>query len=185
MSKKHMGQAEHATEPSPHSAESQAVERAEELKAELAEARQQAAQNWDGYVRAVAELDNLRKRSQRDLENAHKFALERIVQELLPVKDSLEAGIAAAAEAAESQREGLEMTLKMLTTVLARSGVSEVNPAQGTAFNPELHEAMTMQPSAEVPPGSILLTVQKGYQLNERLLRPARVIVAKMPGSAA
>ena len=185
MSKKHSAQAEHTAEPAASPVEPTATDPAEELKAELAGARQQAAQNWDGYVRAVAELDNLRKRSQRDVENAHKYALERFVQELLPVKDSLEAGIAAAADSAESLREGLDMTLKMLTTVLERFGVSEVNPAKGSAFNPELHEAMTMQPSTEAPPGSILLTIQKGYQLSERLLRPARVIVAKMPDSAA
>ena len=185
MSKKHSGQAEHTADPAPPPVEPQAAEACEDLKAELADARQKAAQNWDGYVRTVAELDNLRKRSQRDVENAHKYALERFVQELLPVKDSLEAGITAAAGFGQSLHEGLEMTLKMLTTLLERFGVSEINPAKGAAFDPDLHEAMTMQPSAEAPPDSILLTIQKGYQLNERLLRPARVIVAKMPDSAA
>lgn len=187
MSNKHAAQAEQAVEPNVGQPEGPPVtaDPVAELKAALAEAQQKAAQNWDGYVRAVAELDNLRKRSQRDVENAHRYALERIVQELLPVKDSLEAGIATTDNAINSLREGLELTLKMLTTVLERFGVNEVNPAKGAVFNPELHEAMTMQPSTEAPPGSVLLTVQKGYQLHDRLLRPARVIVAKTPDSAA
>lgn len=184
MSKKHAAHAEQAEAPNPAAAEPVA-DPAAELKAALAEAQQQAAQNWDGYVRAVAELDNLRKRSQRDVENAHRYALERFLQELLPVKDSLEAGIAAAAGSADNLREGLEMTLKMLAALLERFEVREINPPRGAVFDPEQHEAMTLQPSAEAPPGSVLLTVQKGYQLNDRLLRAARVIVAKSPDAAA
>lgn len=184
MSKKHAAHAEQTEAPNPAPAEPVA-DPAAELKAALAEAQQKAAQNWDAYVRAVAELDNLRKRSQRDLENAHRYALERFLQELLPVKDSLEAGIAVAARSTDSLREGLEMTLKMLAVVLERYGVSEINPARGAAFNPEQHEAMTLQPSTDTPPGAVLQTVQKGYLLNDRLLRAARVIVAKSPDAAA
>ncbi len=157
-----------------------------ELQAALTEAQHQAAQNRDRYLRMAAELDNLRKRTQRDLENAHKFALERFLTELLPVKDSLEMGIAAAdAGQVAAIREGMDMTLKLLAMVLDRFGVREVNPARGEAFDPELHEAMAMQASAETGSGAILLTVQKGYQLHGRLLRPARVIVAKSPAGAA
>ncbi|MBU6420653.1 MAG: nucleotide exchange factor GrpE [Gammaproteobacteria bacterium] len=185
VSKKQAAHAEQAAESAAAPPEPLATDSTTELKTALTEARGKAAQNWEGYVRAVAELDNLRKRSQRDIENAHKYGLERFAQELLPVKDSLEAGIAAAASSAEGLREGLDLTLKMLTTALERFGVSEVNPAKAAAFNPELHEAMTMQPSTEAPPGSVLLTVQKGYLLNDRLLRPARVIVAKSPDAAA
>jgi molecular chaperone GrpE len=180
MSKHHASHAEHTAEPVPPAADPVA-----ELKLALTEAQQKSAQNWDSYLRVAAELDNLHKRSQRDVENAHKYALERFLQELLPVKDSLEAGNAAAANAAEGLREGFDMTLKMLNSVLERFGVSEINPSGGDAFDPELHEAMTMQPSTEAPAGSVLLTVQKGYRLNDRLLRPARVLVAKSPDSAA
>ncbi|MGB9428719.1 MAG: nucleotide exchange factor GrpE [Gammaproteobacteria bacterium] len=155
-----------------------------ELKAALAEAQQQAARNWDGYLRAAAEMDNLRKRSQRDLENAHKFALERFLVDLLPVKDSLEMGLTAAKQA-DGVKEGMQMTLKLLASLLERSGVSEVDPVSGEAFNPERHEAMAMQPSTAAAPGTVLETVQKGYLLNGRLLRPARVIVAKSPDAAA
>ena len=156
-----------------------------ELKAALAEAQQQASQNRDGYLRMAAELDNLRKRSQRDMENAHKFALERFLTELLPVRDSLEMGIASADTTAAGLKEGMDMTLKLLVTALERSGVSEFSPARGDNFNPELHEAMALQESSEGRPGTVLQTVQKGYQLNGRLLRPARVIVAKSPGATA
>jgi molecular chaperone GrpE len=156
-----------------------------ELKSALAEAQQQAAQNRDGYLRMAAELDNLRKRSQRDLENAYKFALERFLTELLPVRDSLELGIAAADSNAAGLKEGMEMTLKLLVTALERAGVTEVNPAKGEDFNPEMHEAMAMQETTEATPGTVFQTVQKGFQLNGRLLRPARVIVAKAPGTGA
>ena len=162
-----------------------AIDAEAELKAALAEAQQQAAQSRDGYLRMAAELDNLRKRSQRDLENAHKFTLERFLMELLPVRDSLEMGIAVADTAAAGLKEGMDMTLKLLVTVLERSGVSELSPAKGENFNPELHEAMALQESSEARPGTVLQMVQKGYQLNGRLLRPARVIVAKSSGASA
>lgn len=185
MNKKHAVHAEQPEDTDPAQSEPTATDPVADLKTELAEAQQKAAQNWDGYVRAVAELDNLRKRSQRDVENAHRYALERFVQELLPVKDSLEAGIRLTDSTAGSLREGLDLTLKLLNDALERFGVSEINPSKGAVFNPERHEAMTLQPSIETAPGAVLLTVQKGYLLNDRLLRPARVIVAKSPDSAA
>jgi molecular chaperone GrpE len=152
-----------------------------ELKVRLAAAEEQAAKNRDSHLRAAAELDNLRKRTQRDLENAHKYGLERFLSDLLPVKDSLEMALATSATQTDavSFKEGVDMTLKLLAMVLERYGVKEVAPARGEGFNPELHEAMAAQESNEAPADSVLTTVQKGYVLNGRLLRPARVLVAK------
>ena len=151
----------------------------------LEEVQKKADENWDRYVRAAAEVENVRKRAARDVENAHKFALEGFGKELLGVRDSLEMGLVAAESAdAASLREGSEATLKLLTTVLERFGIAEVDP-EGEPFDPGLHEAMTMQPSADVEPGSVLTVIQKGYTLNGRLLRPARVIVAAEPPEAA
>ena len=148
----------------------------------LAELQAKADENWDSYLRAAAELDNVRKRAARDVENARKFALENFSRDLLAVKDSLEMGIEAADKAdAASLLEGKAATLKLLSTTLERFGIEELNP-EGEPFDPEMHEAMTMQPSADAEPGSIVTVVQKGYALNGRLLRPARVVVAaEMP----
>lgn len=146
----------------------------EELQAKVNE-------NWDLYLRAVAELENVRRRSTRDLENAHKFGIERFAREMLAVKDSLEMGIEAGAgdEATlTSLVEGTDMTLKMLIQALEKFGVMEVDPL-GEPFDPEFHEALSMQPSPDVEPNSVLNVIQKGYRLHDRLLRPARVIVAK------
>jgi len=144
----------------------------------LEELQAKADENWDRYLRAAAEVENIRKRAARDVQHARKYALESFGRELLAVKDSLELGLAAADSAdAESLLAGSEATLKLLTTTLERFGIEEVNP-EGEPFDPELHEAMTVQPSADAEPGSVLTVIQKGYSLNERLLRPARVIVA-------
>jgi len=144
-----------------------------------AELRTKADENWSLYLRAAAELENVRKRASRDVENARKFALERFARELLQVCDSLEMGIDAAGEGAgDSLLEGSKATLKQLVSTLQQFGVEEVDPL-GEPFDPELHEAMTMQPSAEAEPGSVLTVFQKGYTLNGRLLRPARVVVAQ------
>ena len=140
-----------------------------------------ADENWDRYVRAMAEADNIRKRAARDIEHAHRFALENFSKDLLAVKDSLEMGLAAADTAdATSLLAGSEATLKLLAGSLERFGISEIDP-EGEPFDPERHEAMTMQPSGDVEPGSVLTVIQKGYALNGRLLRPARVIVASEP----
>lgn len=142
-------------------------------------------ENWEKYLRAAAELENVRKRAARDVENARKYALERFCGELLDVRDSLEIGLAAADEADEhALREGSEATLKQLSSTMERFGVVEVDP-EGEPFDPERHEAMTVQPSSEVEPGSVLTVVQKGYLLNGRLLRPARVVVASEAPSTA
>lgn len=154
-----------------------------ELKAALAAAEDKAAKNWDSYLRGVAELENQRKRGQRDLENALKYGAEKLLSDLLPVKDGLEMAIASLGDKPEAAalRTGVDMTLKLLESALERQGVSEVSPAKGEAFDPEWHEAMATQESAEVPADRVLTTVQKGYKLNGRLLRPARVLVARAP----
>lgn len=151
----------------------------------LAEAIARADENWDKFVRAAAELENVRKRAARDVENAHKFALERFASDLLAVCDSLEMALETGDEAnAESLKEGNEATLKLLGSVLQRFGVETVDPL-GEPFDPAFHEAMTMQPSADAEPGSVLTVFQKGYALNGRLLRPARVVVASEPAEVA
>jgi len=142
----------------------------------VAELQAKADENWDRYVRAAAELENVRKRAARDVENARKFALERFGKELLAVKDSLEMGLAVENADEASLREGSEATLKMLATTLERFGIAEIDPL-GEPFDPEFHEAMTLQPAPDAEPGSVLTVIQKGYSLNGRLLRPARVIV--------
>ena len=154
-----------------------AAEEVAEPEDELAAAQAKADENWERYVRAAAELDNVRKRASRDVENAHKFALERFGKELLAVKDTLEMGLAVEDASVESLLEGSNATLKLLATTLERFGIVEVDPA-GEPFDPELHEAISMQPSDNVEPGSVVTVVQKGYTLNGRLLRPAMVIVA-------
>jgi molecular chaperone GrpE len=147
--------------------------------AALAAAEAKAAENWDRYLRIAAEIENVRKRSARDVEHAHKFALERFGAELLPVRDALELGIESSEGASiESLLEGSKATLKQLATVMERFGIEVVDPA-GEPFDPERHEAISVQASADAEPGSVLTVVQKGYLLNGRLLRPALVIVAE------
>ncbi|UCE88399.1 MAG: nucleotide exchange factor GrpE [Pseudomonadota bacterium] len=162
----------------------EAVEATAELEARLAEAEGKAVEHWDLVLRSRAELENVQRRAARDLENAHKYALERFAQELLPVKDSLELGLNAVAEGeGEGEqitklREGTELTLKMLSAAMEKFGIQEVNP-QDEPFNPELHHAMTMQESREKAPNTVLSVMQKGYLLNDRVIRPAMVIVSK------
>jgi molecular chaperone GrpE len=164
------------------------AEQAPEAGADAAPAREElqakADENWDRYLRAAAEIENVRKRAARDVEHARRYALENFSKELLAVKDSLEMGLDAADSAdAKALIEGSEATLKLLATTMERFGVVEVDP-EGEPFDPELHEAMTMQPSGDVEPGSVLTVIQKGYSLNGRLLRPARVVVASEPADA-
>jgi len=152
-----------------------------ELQAALDKARRQAEENWNKLVRLQAEMDNLRKRTSRDVEHAHKYGLDKFVAELLPVIDSLELGISAASEEsgeADSLREGMELTLKKFLDAMSKFGVQVINP-QGEKFNPELHEAVSMQESAEAGSNTVITVVQKGYTLNDRLVRPAMVVVAK------
>lgn len=149
----------------------------EESELEMALAK--ANDNWDRYLRTAAELENVRKRAARDVENAHRFALERFGRELLAVKDSLEMGLAAAeTTSVETLIEGSEATLKILANTLQQFGISEVDPV-GEPFDPEFHEAISVQASDDVEPGSVVTVVQKGYSLNGRLLRPAMVVVSE------
>jgi len=149
-----------------------------ELSATQAEA---AAQQREQVLRTAAEVDNIRKRAARDVEQAHKYALEKFAQELLPVRDSLALAAASGATAdAAALAAGQEATLKLLTRAFEKFSLNVIDP-QGAPFDPEKHEAMAMQPSATAEPGSVLQVIQPGYELNGRLLRPARVIVASEP----
>jgi molecular chaperone GrpE len=156
-----------------------------ELRAALEAAEQTAASARDAQLRALAELENVRKRSQRDVENAQRFALERFAAELLGVRDSLELAAQSAASAdAASLAAGQQATLQLLGSAFDRFGIQRIDPA-GAPFDPTLHEAVAMQESADVPPDSVLKVLQSGYQLNGRLLRPARVVVARAPQPGA
>ena len=152
---------------------------------ELSAARAKADEHWQAYLRAVAETENVRKRAARDVEAASRYAIERFAGELLEVRDSLELGIAAGATADPARLvEGMEATLRLVNRAFEKSGISVLDPA-GQPFNPEFHEAMVTQPSAEQAPGTVLAVVQKGYVLNGRLLRPARVVIARAPDAPA
>ncbi len=153
------------------------------LYAELEDAKQTIEAQKDSVVRAAAEVENIRRRAAQDVEKAHKFALEKFANELLPVIDNLERAIEFADkenEAIAPVLEGVEMTAKSFVEAVAKFNVEVVNP-QGEAFNPELHQAMAMQPSEDVAPNTVLAVMQKGYTLNGRLLRPAMVMVSKAP----
>ena len=150
---------------------------AEQLEA----AESRADENHALYLRAAAELENVRKRASRDVEKARKFGAENLAQDLLEVADNLERGLEAGQTATpQALLDGTQATLKLLRAALIKAGVEEVDP-EGEPFDPELHEAMTMQPSETAEPGSVIAVIQKGYQLNGRLLRPARVVVAGEP----
>ena len=151
------------------------------LQSALAEAETRAGAARDQALRAMAELENVRKRAQRDVESAHRFALEKFAQELLPVKDSLDLAIENAARAdAASLIEGQAATQRLLAKALERGGIVEINPL-GEPFDANLHEAMAAQPSATAEPNSVIAVVQRGYSLNGRLLRAARVVIARAP----
>jgi len=158
----------------------------EVLTKKLEQAEQKAADNWDQLLRTRAEMDNLRRRTQKDLENAHKFALEKFVTELLPVLDSLDMGLIAATQenaSVEKLQEGTELIISMLKQVFEKFNVQEVHP-EGEKFNPDHHQAMSIQENGEVDANTVLAVMQKGYLLNERLVRPAMVIVSKAPQAA-
>jgi len=154
----------------------------EGLRAALAQAEQSARQQHEQYLRAAAELDNVRKRAQRDIESAHRYALERFAGELLPVRDSLELGVRSAAQGdSQSLLSGQEATLKLLERAFEKFSIKPIDPS-GQRFDPTLHEAVSMQEAVGAAPNSVLQVVQLGYELNGRLLRPARVVVATGPG---
>ncbi len=154
---------------------------AQDLNKLLDEAQTKADEHYDQLMRAHAEIENLKRRHSQEIEKAHKYALDKFVNELLGVWDSLELGHAAAQDDSADVaklREGTELTLKMLSDVMNKFGVEQHNP-QGEPFNPELHQAMSMQPRADVEPNTVVTVVQKGYSLNGRLVRPAMVMVSQ------
>jgi molecular chaperone GrpE len=156
-----------------------------ELRTALSQANEKLEQQRDQYLRAAAELDNVRKRAQRDIESAHRYALERFAADLLPVRDSLELGVRNGANSdVAGLVAGQQATLKLLDKAFERFSIKQVDAA-GQRFDPSRHEAMLMQPTAEAEPNTVLQVVQSGYELNGRLLRPARVVVATTPGGAA
>jgi molecular chaperone GrpE len=157
------------------------AEGGESLEDALVKAEATAEENWSKYLRVVAELENVRKRAARDVEKARRFGVEGLAAELLTVADSLEMALETGVQApAESLLEGGRATLKQLLTGMEKFGVTAVSP-EGEPFDPKLHEALTMQESTTAEPNTVITVVQKGYELNGRLLRPARVIVAKEP----
>jgi len=158
---------------------------AEELIARIKQAQTKADENWDVALRTKAEMENVRRRTEKEVSNARKFGIEKMINEILPVKDSMELGLKAAIdldiedEAVHKIREGMELTLKMMNDALGKIGITEIAPEEGDAFSAEVHQAMSMQEIPGKEPNSIVAVMQKGYMLNERLVRPAMVMVAK------
>ncbi|WP_082859228.1 nucleotide exchange factor GrpE [Microbulbifer sp. Q7] len=153
------------------------------LEEEIASLHQQLADHKDMVLRAQAEVQNARRRAQQDVEKAHKFGVEKLIKELLPVVDNLERALSTIDISDESQKavvEGIELTQKSFIDTLVKAGVEVVNPA-GEPFDPELHQAMTQVPNGDVEPNTVLDVFQKGYRLNGRLVRPAMVVVSKAP----
>lgn len=171
------------TSPETGAPEQSADTELQALQERLAEAEAAAQSARDAHMRLLAELDNVRKRTERETHNAAKYGAEKLLGELLGICDSLELGLKAA-ESPEAQLallvEGMQLTQKQLFSVLEKHGVSQVNPV-GEPFNPDFHEAISMVPSPEVAPNHVLNVMQKGYRLHDRLLRPAMVVVARAP----
>ncbi|MEX0374375.1 nucleotide exchange factor GrpE [Spiribacter pallidus] len=158
----------------------------ETLRSALSEAEARAEENWNQFLRARAEMENQRRRAEKDVASARQQSLEKLAGELLAVKDSLEMGVQAArSESADVEKlaEGSELTLRMFEQALDKFNIEAVSP-QGERFDPAVHEAMAAQESSEAEPNTVLSVVQKGYRLGERLLRPAMVIVAKAPAQS-
>ena len=158
---------------------------AEELIARIRAAQTKADENWDVALRTKAEMENVRRRTEKEVSNARKFGVEKLVNEILPVKDSMELGLQAAIEldiedeAVHKVREGMELTLKMMNDAMSKIGVTEVPAAEGDVYSADLHQAMSMQEVPGKESNTIIAVVQKGYKLNDRLIRPAMVMVAK------
>jgi molecular chaperone GrpE len=150
-----------------------------ELSEQLTLAEQKAHEHWEMSVRAQAELENVRRRAQREIDNAYKYNIGEIVSALLPVLDSLEqAKQMALKEENTAMCEGLELTMKLFTDVLQKFDVHSIDPI-GEPFNPKEHEAMALQDAPDAEPNSVITVFQKGYKLSDRVIRPARVIVSK------
>ncbi len=154
---------------------------ADQLSQQLADYENKLGEMRDVLLRERAEIENQRKRLQRDLEQARKFANERLLGDLLPACDSLERGLAVENTDVDAMREGMDLTLKALLKVAEANGLKQLDPL-GQPFNPELHQAVSMVDAPQAAPNSVVAVMQKGYVLNDRLLRPALVAVAKQPG---
>ncbi len=151
----------------------------EDLEQSLTQAEQKLFDSNEKLVRAVAEVDNIRRRAERDIANAHRYALDKFSQTLLPVADSLEHAIALAVKQQDTgMHEGLDITLKLLLSALEKADIRVIDPL-GKPFDPQLHEAMSIQEDAQTAPNTVLVVFQKGYMLNDRMIRPARVVVSK------
>lgn len=167
----------------PHPTELLGKDTLEKMEAELEKAQNEAKDHWEMSLRLQAEMQNIQRRAEQNIEKAHKFGLEKFASELLPVIDSLEMGLqnSIAAKGQDKDdpiQQGCELTLKMFQDVLKKFNIEVVDP-MGEPFNPQLHEAMMMQENKEVAPNTVLVVAQKGYLLNGRILRPARVIISK------
>ncbi|MEN8718727.1 MAG: nucleotide exchange factor GrpE [Oceanococcaceae bacterium] len=158
----------------------------DDLATALEAARAKANENWERYLRATAEQDNIRKRAERDIDNARKFALERFAKDLVAVMDNLDLGLKSAETTAADQGpdqavlEGIKLTRKILLDTFQKHGVTPIDPA-GAVFDPALHEAMSAVPSADHAPNTVMDVIQRGFRLHDRVLRPAMVIVAQPP----
>lgn len=150
-----------------------------ELEEKLTLTEKKMHENWEKAARAMAELENVRRRAEKDVASAHKFGVEKFINGLLPVVDSLEQAIQLAIkENNSSMHEGLDLTMKLFLDVLSKNGVEQISPL-GEIFNPELHEAMSMQEVPDAKPNTVTVVFQKGYKLHDRVIRAARVVVAK------
>lgn len=150
-----------------------------EMAKALKEAQNKVKENWDLYLGTRADIENTRRRAKIDVENAHKYAIERFSKDMLAVVDSLEQGLQVADSVKdEAYHQGLELTLKICFDIFEKYGIKVINPV-GAAFDPTKHEVLTTQVSAELEPNRVVSVIQKGFILNDRVLRPARVIVSK------
>ena len=173
MSQTSPPQSEAALPDEPAGTEDKALDRL------LAEAQARLDEQRDAWLRAVADAENIRKRAQADVAAAHKFGIERFAEGLLPVMDSLEAALAAATDAPQALRDGLELTLRQLKAAFQKASLAEIVPATGERFDPHLHQAMAAVAAENAAPNSIVSVVLKGYSLHDRIVRPALVTVAK------
>ena len=151
-----------------------------DLKQQLEDAQSKVADYWDQIVRAKAEMENIKRRATRDVENARKFSIESFANDLIPVMDSMEQGLSSITETTDiaTVKEGMSLTINVMLKTLEKQGMAQVNPV-GERFNPQHHEAMTMIPSADHPADHVMDVFQKGYELNGRVIRPARVVVSQ------
>ena len=159
---------------------SKLLKQLDEMRSSLDKAEKQASEANDKMMRAYAEMENAKRRAEKDVANAHKYALEKFVEEMLPVLDSMEkaANVDSEQTSVASMQEGVSMTLKLFLDVAGKFNIEQINP-EGETFDPEKHEAMVTQPSEELPANTVLEVYQKGYLLNGRVVRPARVVVSR------